>query len=916
MTENDPLAGLNGYELTHLIAHLTAAGQMGNVHRLLALERTTPVPDPGRFGRYRSLPSTANAWHEAHESAANATGYLADVALARRHAGNLGLDLRYALIEATVGGRDRNVPPELVAAMVTAGLWTTEQGISRAAYLSWPDRAKAVASLAARLPERDRDVVLASELVAAAAVPDPEARAVSLAVLGPEDFGPVLKAVELVRYDRVRAKVLVEVAGHLPTEFAPRAADMAGRLMDTVGRAEAVAAVVPLLPMHDRLRVTLDLFTSIDSDHPLGVQARDVDHVNALARIAGAYARISEHISERVPGLLEVAWHMAKEASDKKAAAPGAPHPLAGVAPYLEETLRSQIALAEFGDAVRIRNRQRRVSAMIRALPLFAEDERGAAARVIWNDASALRRASSQVHTARALLAYLTEPTRTKAARIALARLPEVSGYQPGVRDALVALAPHLPASLLRQALRAPWRSRDEAERAEALAALLPHLPAAEQRPFVRRIVDVIDSMDHDSLRGAAWSKVLGWPNESFRVELTAAAMQSVLRVRDRRVDALAYLAPHLDRAWVYRQALRVARRTSGVSWRSEAFAAVASLAPPGERDRHLAKALALAHKEKEEPIRCGVLASLAPVAVDSPLLSTLLAEIGRIQGAYQRLFAYNALVPLLDEGRRDEVMADVLIALDGVHEDRGRQEALLAMAGCFPESSMPTVLGVARQIGDVQDRAAVLAALIPYLPDTLLDAALADVRSLALDQRPPVLAEIAPRLSDDLRAEAADSTVAESASRPPVERALLLTPLSPWIANRQDLLDDALRTARTPDAVTDVLLTLAAGNRDALVRLAPRLDEAQFDAVQQAVAGLDVADARVEMVGELAWHRESVELAVIERGFRLVLAERSTRAELVAAIARLADVIHRLGGESAALEVARAIVDIGRWWR
>ena len=139
---SDPLAGLNGYELTHLVAHLTAAGRLDDVHRLLALDRvvTEPVPDlPGWLDNLRRRRRTRaverNAWNSAHESATSANGYLADIALARERSDDLGLELRYTLIEATVRGRDQAIPAELVEAMVTAGLWTTDDGISHAVQL-------------------------------------------------------------------------------------------------------------------------------------------------------------------------------------------------------------------------------------------------------------------------------------------------------------------------------------------------------------------------------------------------------------------------------------------------------------------------------------------------------------------------------------------------------------------------------------------------------------------------------------------------------------------------------------------------------------------------------------------------------------------------------------------------------------
>jgi hypothetical protein len=97
--QSNPVRGLSGYELGHLVAHLTSAGRTKEVHRLLRLQTTT--------GR--------NAWFEAKE-AGYVRSYVDDVvaawdlvqvesaalAAAGGQIPTLGLEYRYALIRASV----------------------------------------------------------------------------------------------------------------------------------------------------------------------------------------------------------------------------------------------------------------------------------------------------------------------------------------------------------------------------------------------------------------------------------------------------------------------------------------------------------------------------------------------------------------------------------------------------------------------------------------------------------------------------------------------------------------------------------------------------------------------------------------------------------------------------------------------
>ncbi|NPA91581.1 MAG: hypothetical protein GXO55_09070, partial [Chloroflexi bacterium] len=169
--------------------------------------------------------------------------------------------------------------------------------------------------------------------------------------------------------------------------------------------------------------------------------------------------------------------------------------------------------------------------------------------------------------------------------------------------------------------------------------------------------------------------------------------------------------------------------------------------------------------------------------------------------------------------------------------------------------------------------RAEALAALAPHLPEDLMAQALGAARMIASDRyRAEALAALAPHLPQDLMAQA---LVAARKIRDQDHRALALAALAPHLP--QDLMAQALDAARKIES--------AQYRAKALAALAPRLAELPL-----------------------------LELYPLWRETLPALARR-TRKDLLADIRALHPVIHKLGGEEAIAETARAIIDVGRWW-
>ena len=121
----NPVSPLSRYELRHLPAHLAAAGQFDEMHRLLRLSFTA---EPGA--------ATENAWFSAKDAVSELTSFADDVELAwrsevERGVADVPLELRYALMRSSMRTQTAQVPGALVIALVERGVWSAEQGLSQ-----------------------------------------------------------------------------------------------------------------------------------------------------------------------------------------------------------------------------------------------------------------------------------------------------------------------------------------------------------------------------------------------------------------------------------------------------------------------------------------------------------------------------------------------------------------------------------------------------------------------------------------------------------------------------------------------------------------------------------------------------------------------------------------------------------------
>ncbi|MDW8373907.1 MAG: AAA family ATPase [Planctomycetota bacterium] len=866
----------------------------------------------GGYGGY--LSDIAAVW-------ARAAAENRQTAAVQQRALHLGLEIRCALIEASIRALAGNLPPGLPALLVLYGVWTGRQALTYVRQM--PDdeqRAAAMTALAPHLPETERSAVLRDALEAARAIGDAEDRAKALAALAPhlppELLRDALAAARAIGDAEDRAEALAALAPHLPPELLRDALEAARAIGDAEDRAEALAALAPHLPEAEQSAVLCDALEA----------TRAIDDAGFLAQALAALApRLPPELLREA---LAAARAIGDEGSRAKALTTLAPHlPEAERSAVLREALAAARAIGDEGD------RAAALDALAPHLPEVLLPNALATARAIdweWSRAAALaalaprlpetllpdalaaaRAIGDEDDRAKALTAlapHLPEAERSAVLREALAAARAI-GDEDDRAAALDALAPHLPEALLPNALATARAIDWEWSRAKALAALAPRLPETLLPDALAAARTIEDAGARAEALGAL---ALHLP-EAKRPAVLREALEAARAIDSEwsRAAALAALAlrlPEAERSAVLREALEAARAI-GNEW--SRAAALAALVPRLSPDL-LRNALAAARAIGDEDDRADALAALAPHLPET-LLPDALATARAIGDEWSRAKALTALALHLPEAKRPAVLREALEAACAIDGEWSRAKALAALAPHLPEGLLADALAAARTIDWEWSRAEALTALAPHLPETLLPDALAAARAIRYEEpRAAALGALAPRLPEAERSAVLRKALAAARALDDAEdRAAALAALVPHLP--EALLPESLAAARALDD--------AETRAWALTALAPHLPEAERPAVLrealEAARAIDREEYRAAALAALAPHLAALPAPLRYRCLAetLPLLARRPRPQLLADLRALMPLITVICGEEAAGEMFRAMQDVARWW-
>ena len=454
----------DGYIHAHLSWHLEQAQQLDRLHQLL--QETTSA------GR--------NGWYEACDQLGQTANFVTDVARAwqvaeqqyeQDPAQSIALQLRYALIRTTLNSLAKNIPAELMAALVEKRVWFPAQALTYAQQAQESSkRAAILQALAPHLPAS----LLPVALEVARSIQAESSRAEALRGLAPyltaELLPEALAVARLFRDGSSRAKALIGLAPYLP-EVIPEALAVARSIQDESSRASALIGLAQYLPAEllpealavarsiqdrsSRASALIGLAQYLPAEllpETLGVARSFRDEYSRASALRG----LAQYLpAELLPEALAVARSFQDESSRASA--------LIGLAPHLPEVIPEALAVARS-----IQDESSRASALIglaQYLPAGLLPEALAVARSFQDESS---RASALI----GLAPYLPEV------------IPEALAVARSFQDessrasALRRLAPYLPAELLPEALAVARSIQDESSRASALIGLAQYLPA------------------------------------------------------------------------------------------------------------------------------------------------------------------------------------------------------------------------------------------------------------------------------------------------------------------------------------------------------------------------------------------------------------------------------------------------------
>jgi hypothetical protein len=738
-------------------------------------------------------------------------------------------------------------------------------------------RVEALAAVAAGLSEEERFAVLGEALDTVRAIKrrsggnawgrEEGAATGALVALAPHLIESLareaLEVVRSIKSEFYRAQALAGLAAYLPGPRLGEALAMARMIDDKASRAEALAAVARRLPDLERPPVVREALALVGS----------------LPRESRWY-KIARTMAERLPVLDEMfeipepdEEHRAKVLVELAFALPESER-----LPVFREVLRAARAIEDEEERVEA------LSTFVLHLPKALLGEALALARAV--------RAPEQRALALSLLApAVSEGERPLVIREALNTVQTIEDAE--LRPAIPAvLAPHVPRSLLDEALVATRGIADAGPRAETLAALAPLLLEPDRTHVLHKALGIARTIQSGSDRCQALVAIASQVPESERPSLLreALAVAGALGDDPERFVAIAQsaaleeLAPRLP-ASLLREALAVAREIPDSQHRARALAA---LAP------HL------------------------PQPLVSEALDLALEALPGVPGAQALLM----LAARLPESELQSVLGDIFrrirsVSTAGValHEEERWTKALKALVPHLSVDLSREVLVLVREIRQPVPKVGALAIVAARLPKAerkrVLAEALALARSIRNGRKAEGLAAVAPLLGGQQRSQVLGEALdAARMAEHGWDCARTLAALAPHLP--KPLQGKAVDVAR---AIT------GKWRAEALVALATHLPEAERPPILceafLAAPALDFAGERAGALASLASSRLRLsreQLYALWRSSLHALAVHP-RPELLADLRALAPIEFALGGQEAIVESLHAIQAVSRWW-
>ena len=662
----------DGYALRHLAEHLDRAGRAGDLDILLACEQ--------------SAPARGSVWFAAHERAGTLSEYRADIDRARRHAAactdqdmrlareapSLLLELRYLMLDSTVRTLTTSVPSKLIGRLVQSGLWNPARALF---YARQPgdltDRALALATLVAYLPEGNRPAVTREAIAVAGQVAAAYPRAWAFTALLEELPGTppdeiavnALTATAEIAEDAGSAQMLSRLAEKLPSSLLPQAASIGIAISDESQRERALTALIPHLPETalPGILAAVPRFTDSYTRSQIIVALASRAPAVMLAELADA--------ARTVPANEDRAWALGMVASCM-------PEPSLDLA---NEALTAARATTD---------PTYRAWALSSLAGLFNSEER----KELLNEALSAARAADEVEDRVWALTTIAPELASADRRSVLSEaLREALACPPGPEqsDCLDDLSSHLTKAQLARAVQAVLAIQSEDEQARLLASYAPVLPDQFFEPALRSAAEIHEEW----LRGNVMQALAPHlPEHLLADALSAAGSISGAYERSSVIGALADRLP--DR--LLSQALSLVQSMTNESGSAQFLCGIAARTEEPRRTQLLQEALTTARSVtngRERAQSLGDIAASLNGAEREQVLTDAIQAAKADPYEFRRVYALYYLIPRLTSAQRKLVIADALTITRALSDAVDRAGWLAALARYVPRSQRPALL-------------------------------------------------------------------------------------------------------------------------------------------------------------------------------------------------------------------------------
>jgi len=742
--QTNPVAYLSEYELRHIAAHLATSMCGEDLHRLLQLEwlkSSDSAPQrvgmkwgrkqsPGRH-RVEQLCQCRNAWHANKEAVGDTAGYIADIERAWRLAEEefaeqlalsgdrsldsaeqhssyeeeivdetvdtkvnaLALQVRYAIIIASLNDLARNIPPALLVALVENNIWPLAQGLAYARQV--PDPIQRVAVLAKLAPHTQESLRL-------------------------EILQNALAAIREIEIEESQVQALLELTPYLPDTLLQHTLPLVRAMKNGYQRVIVLAKIIEYLP--EPLKVTAQKMALESTKAILG----NADRVDGLLRLV---SHLPEPVNRET---LERALVIARRLPDK-----GGPDnsprsvALAQVALELARLGYYQESVIVMWSIGELDSQSWALSKIAPLLPkgLLKETE-----LMVWT----IQMENKRLCMLRALVPHLSSSEKVNDAQVDL----EMSQAR-----AIVEVVPYLPSKLHRIALASTKQIKVPHIRLMALLELTQYLIGPLKDEAIKEVTATIRKIQPEQVQPSLLTKMAPQLAElgCYKEALLAGTIVEDIHTR---TAVLVGLAPRLPSQLADKARQRAISAAQKITDESVRIAILVDLSA-SLSSRLLKQVLLDVWKIKRKVLGERVFARLVSRLAELGRVDEAMEIAQNLRGSSQAR-ALIGIAPYLAVSSREEMFRDILSIAQGIDESDDRLCILSTIAPHLPQILLEEALTAVKSITSVDVRASGLAMMAPFLPDYLLQEALIAAQKIHDPiTRESALAGLLPRLAD-----------------------------------------------------------------------------------------------------------------------------------------------------------------------